>query len=92
MLGGGGQSTKSSVVAPGRSWAGFSVLLAFPCSWLPAPALSSRPHCCSAKLAADAGMAAAVLLIPVGMMSPNEAPWEISTEHKNLAARQRPGL
>lgn len=37
-------------------------------------------------------MAAAVLLIPVGMMSPNEDPWEISAEYKNLAAKQRLGL
>ena len=79
-------STKPSAQAAGRSWAGFQ------CSWLPASALSSRPHCCSAKLAADARTAAAVLLIPVGMMSPNEDPWEISTEYKNLAAKQRLGL
>lgn len=66
-----------------QSWAGFQS------SWLPAPALSSRAHCCSAELAADAGTAAALLLIPVGMISPNEDPWEISTEYKNLAAKQR---
>lgn len=40
------------------------------------------------ELAADTGAAAAVLSIPLGMMSPNEGPQEINIEYKNLAANR----
>lgn len=52
------------------------------------PFLSPDPGCGCCRQP-DAGTAAAVLLIPAGMISPNGDPWEISTECRNRAAEQR---